>query len=114
MAQRGKPREILSKLADVGEEAIQRVGEMPGAGLVTDALTSMRDRMDELQKRVRGLDDLEQRLTALEKRVDELGRRRSAPSSRAPARKAADTRRTSSPTRSSPPKKDPPKPPSSS
>jgi hypothetical protein len=32
----------------------------------------MRDRVDDLQKRVRGLEDLDKRVAALERRVDKL------------------------------------------
>ena len=67
-------KDLLTRLADAGEEAIQRLGEMPGANRMMDAMTGMRDRVDELQRRVRGLDALEQRVAALEQRVDELSR----------------------------------------
>ena len=39
---------------------------------VVGAVNTMRDRVDELQKRVRGLEDLEKRLAALERKVDKL------------------------------------------
>ena len=66
-------KDLLTRLADAGEDAIQRLGEMPGAGRMMDAMTGMRDRVDELQRRVRGLDALERRVAALEERVDRLG-----------------------------------------
>jgi hypothetical protein len=69
---RPRQRDLLSRLADAGEEAIQRLGEVPGGDRVTGAVTSLRDRVDEMQKRVRGIDELERRLTALEKRVDSI------------------------------------------
>ena len=69
----GGGKDLLARLADAGEEAIQRLGEMPGAGRMMDAMTGMRDRIDELQRRVRGLDALERRVAALEERVDQLG-----------------------------------------
>ena len=65
-------KDLLSRLADAGEDAIAKVGEMPGAARMTNAFGAMRDRMDELQRRVRGLEDVERRLAALEKRVDQL------------------------------------------
>ncbi|MDX6511149.1 MAG: hypothetical protein QOE36_653 [Gaiellaceae bacterium] len=64
--------DLLSRLADAGEEAIQRFGDTPGADRLLGAVTSLRDRMDELQKKVRGIDVLERRLEELEARVDEL------------------------------------------
>ncbi len=72
MSESGSSKDFLSKLAERGEEAIERMGDLPGAGRVMDAMTSMRDRVDELQKRVRGLDALERRVESLERRVDAL------------------------------------------
>jgi hypothetical protein len=65
-------RNIVSKLADVGEEAIQRFGSAPGADRVLGPLNSLRDRVDDMQKRLRGLDALEKRMKTLEHRVDKL------------------------------------------
>ena len=70
MAQRGQ--DLLSRLADRGEEAIQRLAEAPGANRFVDAATGLRDRVDELQKRVRGIDAIERRVEVLERRLDEL------------------------------------------
>jgi len=70
----GKRRnDLLGRLADLSEDAIQRLSDAPGADRVLGALNTMRDRVDELQKRVRGLEDLEKRLAALERKVDKLG-----------------------------------------
>ena len=70
-----RKQDLLGRLADLSEEAIQRLAEAPGADRVANALTGLRERVDELQKRVRGLEDLEKRLTALEKKVDRLAKR---------------------------------------
>jgi hypothetical protein len=68
------PQKLIAKLADRGEDAISKVGEVPGATRVSNAVGAMRDRMDELQRRLRGLEDVERRLTALERRVEELAK----------------------------------------
>jgi uncharacterized protein involved in exopolysaccharide biosynthesis len=89
-----KQRNIVERLADAGEEAIQRFGSAPGADRVLGALNSLRDRVDEMQKRLRGLDALEQRLTALEKRVDKLdgsGRKTTSSSSATTKRKSSSS-----------------------
>jgi hypothetical protein len=65
-------KDLLSRLADAGEEAIQRIAKAPGGENVLKALNTSRDRIDELQKRVRGIEGLEKRVAALEKRVDAL------------------------------------------
>jgi polyhydroxyalkanoate synthesis regulator phasin len=85
MPQRGEPRDLLSRLADAGEEAIKRLGDAPGANRVAEVVTTLRDRVDELQKKVRGLDELEQRVDALEKRLAAVEKKP------APRRRAAPT-----------------------
>jgi hypothetical protein len=71
----GKRRtDLLGRLADMSEEAIQRLSDAPGADRVLGALNALRDRTDELQKRVRGLESLEQRLAAVERKVDRLAK----------------------------------------
>ena len=66
--------DILGRLADLSEDALQRLAEAPGGDRILAALNATRDRVDELQKRVRGLEQLEQRLAALERKVDKLGK----------------------------------------
>jgi uncharacterized protein involved in exopolysaccharide biosynthesis len=96
MAQRRQGRDLLSRLAEAGEEAIQRLGDAPGANRVAEVVTTLRDRVDELQRRVRGLDQLEQRVVELERKVAAL-EKKPAPRTRAssgakrPARKAGET-----------------------
>src|SRR5579862_1693217 len=70
MAERSK--DLLGRLADISEEAIQRLSEAPGADRVLQTLKGLGDRVDELQRRTRGFEELERRLTTLEKRVDGL------------------------------------------
>src|SRR2546423_12334618 len=65
-----EPKDLLTMLADRGEEAIQRLSDAPGADRVLGAAQALRDRLDEIQKRPRGLDAIERRVAALEKRVD--------------------------------------------
>lgn len=69
-----KRNDLLGKLAELSEEAIHRLQEAPGGDRVVGTMTAMRDRVDELQRRVRGIDELESRLTALEKKVDKLAK----------------------------------------
>jgi len=67
-------KDLLSRLADAGEEAIQRLAKAPGGENVVKAVNASRDRIDELQKRVRGIEGLEKRVAALEKKVDALSK----------------------------------------
>ena len=96
MADRNK--DLLGRLADLSEEAVQRLADAPGADRALQALKALGDKVDELQRRTRGFEELESRLSALEKKFDSL--------SKAPAR--ASSRRTSPPP--APPKSGPPRP----
>jgi len=71
-------KDLLGKLADAGEGAIQRLADMPGAGKVMETMTSMRERIEDLQRRVSRLDSLEQRVAELERRVEGDGGARDA------------------------------------
>jgi hypothetical protein len=86
-------KDLINKLADRGEEAISRLADVPGTSRILEAITAMRERLDELQRRVRGLDTIEQRVAELEKRVDELsGAKRSSPSSTSGTRRASSAK----------------------
>jgi hypothetical protein len=73
-----KKNDLISRLTDLSEDAIQRLSNAPGADRVGGAFNATRDRVDDLQKRVRGLEDLESRLSALERKVDKLAKGSSA------------------------------------
>jgi hypothetical protein len=91
MAQRKNQKDLLSRLSDVGEEALSRVAGSPTTSRVLDTVGGMRERLDDLQKKVRGLDALEQRVAKLEKQVEELSKpKRSTAATRT---KAATTKR---------------------
>jgi hypothetical protein len=63
---------IVDRLADLGEEAIQRIGSAPGGDRVLAAMAGTRDRLDDLQKRVRGLEALDKRVAEMERRLEKL------------------------------------------
>jgi len=93
---RPRQKNIVEQLTDAGEEAIKRLGSAPGADRLIGALGSMRERVDELQRRVRGLENLEKKLNALERRVSKLegkggttARKTSSASKRSTARKSS-------------------------
>lgn len=94
-------KDLLTRLADAGEEAIGRLADTPGAERFMGAIGGMRDRMDELQKRVRGIEDLERRVAALEARLAEPPAKRTtrARTTRKPA--ASRTAKTGSTRKSS-------------
>jgi hypothetical protein len=69
---RQQQQSIVERLADLGEEAIQRIGNAPGGDRVLAAMAGTRDRLDDLQKRVRGLEELDKRVATIERRLDKL------------------------------------------
>jgi uncharacterized protein involved in exopolysaccharide biosynthesis len=88
-----EPKDLLTMLADRGEEAIQRLADAPGADRVLGAAQALRDRLDEMQKRVRGIDALEKRVAELEQRVEAL----SAPSASRTTTRKRTTKTTQKP-----------------
>ena len=81
--------DLLTRLVDKGEDALQRVSEAPAAHRMLDTVTTLRGRVDELQKRLRGLDALEKRVATLERRIDALAKpaTRTTTAARKPAAK---------------------------
>lgn len=62
-------KDFFARLADMGEDALSRIADVPGGQRFLEAANGMRDRMDEMQKRLRGLDALEKRVAALERKL---------------------------------------------
>lgn len=82
-------KDLVARLADAGEEALQRLAELPGGQRAVGAFNDLRNRVDDLGKRVRGVEKLEERVSKLEKEVATLRKgktpeRRSAPRKPAP------------------------------
>jgi polyhydroxyalkanoate synthesis regulator phasin len=90
-------KDLLGRLADLSEEAIQRLSDVPGADRALGAVNALRERTDELQRRVRSLEALEQRIDALERKVEKLSKA-SGTSARPAARKTTSTKSSSSST----------------
>lgn len=79
-------KDFVARLADAGEGALQRLAELPGGKTTLNAMNDMRTRMDELSKKVRGIDRLEERVAKLEREVAAL-KKAKAPARRPAARK---------------------------
>lgn len=97
MAQRGQ-KDLLARLADAGEDALSRFASSPRMDRVTGVLTSMKDQVDALASKVRGMDALEKRVTELERKVERISKSSSSSGSRktATARKTSSSRKTAS------------------
>jgi hypothetical protein len=74
-------KDLLSRLADAGEDALGKLAEMPGGHRAIETFNQLKNRVDEVQARLRSLDPLERKVNELEQRLDALeGKsRRSAP-----------------------------------
>jgi TolA-binding protein len=90
-------RNPLSQLASLGEEVLGKAAQNPAASRVLQSAMQLKDRVDDLSKRVRGLEQLEKRLAQLEKRVAKLegvGRKPAASSKTTPAKSGAAKKKT--------------------
>jgi hypothetical protein len=74
-------KDLIAQLSDLSEAAIQRLADAPGADKVLQALKKLGDRVDDLQRRTKGFEEIEHRLTALEKKVSGIAKSSSSSSS---------------------------------
>jgi hypothetical protein len=88
-AKKDTNKDILTRLADRGEQVVGRITDLPGAKTIMDTTTSLGKRLDEVQKHLRSIDPLEKRVTALEKRLDKVEGKSST--KRAPAKRTTKT-----------------------
>lgn len=89
MTQRGQ-KDLLVRLADAGEEALTRFATSPRLDRVTGVMTNLKDQVDALAGKVRGMDALEKRIEELEREVKRLSK-----SSTSGSRKTSTARKTS-------------------
>jgi hypothetical protein len=80
--------DVIARLAGKGEQAIHRIAELPGGTRALQMFNDLRMRVDELSKRVRGIDELEQRVAKLEKELAAMKRAQKPAAQKAPTRKA--------------------------
>jgi uncharacterized small protein (DUF1192 family) len=66
--------DVITRLAGKGEEAIKRLADLPGGQRALEAFNELKVRVDDLSRKVRGVDELEQRVTKLEKELAALKR----------------------------------------
>ena len=80
--------DVIARLASKGEQAVQRIADLPGGSRALQAFNDLKTRVDDLSKKVRGIDELEQRIAKLEKELAALKRAQKPASPNAPTRKA--------------------------
>jgi hypothetical protein len=65
-------KDLLTQFRDLGSEALSKLSDVPGGSKLVDVVHDTRSRLDELQRKVRGIDVLEERVAKLEERVATL------------------------------------------
>jgi hypothetical protein len=80
----GSQKDLLGRLADAGEDALQRFADAPGMDRLMTVANTTRQRLDELSKRVQGISDLERRIERLERQVAGLTGGAAAPAEEEP------------------------------
>ena len=80
--------DVIARLASKGEQAVQRLADLPGGTRALQAFNDLKARVDDLSKKMRGIDELEQRVSKLEKELAALKRAQKPASPNAPTRKA--------------------------
>ncbi|MBM3679561.1 MAG: hypothetical protein FJW96_17050 [Actinobacteria bacterium] len=80
-----EPKDVVRRFAERGEEALHRLADLPGGAKALKAVSDLSRRVDELGRKVRGVDELERRLERLELEVAELRGERPLRSRRARA-----------------------------
>ena len=65
-------KSTLDRLTSLGEEVIGKASQNPNLARVVSAATQLKDRVDDLSKRVRGLEAREKRIAELEQRIKKL------------------------------------------
>ena|SRR5882672_2166232 len=93
MAKAKKDKDVLSRLADRGEGALSKLADLPGGTKALKAFNELRERVDELGKKVRGIDALEARIGKLEKELAGLKRQGKPAATRASRARPAATRK---------------------
>src|SRR5438128_6500967 len=101
-SRRTQKKDVIARLADAGEEALQRLAELPGGKSMLKTLGDVRGRLDDMAVKLRALDPLERRVSRIEKRLDSLEKPKPATTRRTTAARKTTARKTTArPKRSS-------------
>ena len=72
----------MTQVRDLGSDALNKLSDVPGGSKLVDFVHDTRNRLEEMQKKVRGIDALEQRVAKLERQLAALEKK---PAARKPA-----------------------------
>ena len=90
-------KDILSQVRDLGSVALNRLSDGPGGSRLAEMANETRSRLDDVQKRLRGLDDLERRVAKLERQLAAQSAAKATTARRTTARKTTTARKATTP-----------------
>jgi hypothetical protein len=82
---KAQQKDIFSRVTGLGSEALNRLSDVPGGTRLLELANESKGRLDEMQKKLRGLDELEKRVAKLEKQLAGQKPQASKPASSKPA-----------------------------
>ena len=91
-SRRTTQKDVISRLAGAGEEALQRLAELPGGKAMLKTMGEVRDRLDDVAVKLRRLDPLERRVSSIEKRLDSLEKPKATTARRTTATRKSTSR----------------------
>ena len=71
-------QDILSRMTGMGAEALHKLSDIPGGNKLVELANDSKTRIDEMQKKLRGLDALERRVAKLEKQLATMSAKKPA------------------------------------
>jgi hypothetical protein len=80
-------KDLVGRLTEAGEDTLKRISELPGGQRAISAFNDLKSQVDDLTKKVRGIDALEARVAKLEKELAALKKSSSSSTRRTTARK---------------------------
>ena len=93
-------KDILSRVTDLGAEALHKLADVPGGSRLVEMANESKTRLDEMQKKLRGLDALEKRVEKLEQPL--AATKKPAATTRKTTPRKTTTRKPATPKRTTP------------
>lgn len=100
-------KDIFTQVRDLGSEALNRLADVPGGSKLVEMANETRSRLDEVQKRLRGLDDLERRVARIEQQLAAQGATKATTARKATTAPKTTARKTTAARTPATPKKPP-------
>jgi RNA processing factor Prp31 len=97
-------KDIITRLAERGEQVVGRITDLPAAKTLVDKTAALAKNVDSMQKQLRSLGPLEKRVAGLERRLEKLEGKGSTKRKRATTRKTTAAKPKSTTRRRPPPK----------